>query len=82
MLLFSDTMTVMQICLLIWLVTIEVSWSAPDEDEVTFIPGLDPQPDFKHYAGYLDATDGKHHFYWYAQKNILDLNPVIRVLKK
>ena len=36
------------------------------EDLVESLPGLDPlEPTFDHYAGYLDATDGKKLFYWY-----------------
>ena len=37
-----------------------------EEDLVESLPGLDPpEPTFDHYAGYLDATDGKKLFYWY-----------------
>ena len=36
-----------------------------EEDLVESLPGLDPpEPTFDHYAGYLDATDGKKLFYW------------------
>ena len=41
--------------------------AAPVEDEVTYLPGLDPQPTFKHYAGYLDASPTKHFFYWFVE---------------
>ncbi|ELT98396.1 hypothetical protein CAPTEDRAFT_196707 [Capitella teleta] len=43
-------------------------FAAKDEDEVTHLPHLiGDQPEFKHYAGYLDAGDGKQFFYWFVE---------------
>lgn len=33
-------------------------------DEVTDLPGVTFQVNFKHYAGYLDASLGNHLHYW------------------
>jgi hypothetical protein len=39
--------------------------AAPEADRVLSLPGLEgPEPTFNHYAGYLNATNGKHFFYW------------------
>lgn len=38
--------------------------AAPADDEVTFLPGLQKQPSFRHYSGYLSVADGKHLHYW------------------
>lgn len=48
-----------------------VSWAsrgeaAPDQDEIDCLPGLDKQPDFQQYSGYLRASDNKHFHYWCA----------------
>ncbi|XP_070758307.1 lysosomal protective protein isoform X2 [Enoplosus armatus] len=45
--------------------------AAPAADEVTYLPGLQKQPSFRHYSGYLNVADGKHLHYWFAesQKN-------------
>ena len=45
--------------------------AAREEDRVTYLPGLDPQPDFNHYAGYLDVDGNKKFFYWSVIQNIL-----------
>lgn len=31
-------------------------------------------PSVKQHSGYLDITDGKHLFFWYAQSSILVVN--------
>ncbi len=55
-------------CYLLFLYLLPVVLGAREEDEVLFLPGLEengePQPDFKHYAGYLDATDDNLLWYW------------------
>lgn len=37
---------------------------APASDEVKFLPGLQKQPSFRQYSGYLSVADGKHLHYW------------------
>ncbi|CAH6776790.1 lysosomal protective protein [Phodopus roborovskii] len=49
-----------------------VSWAsrgeaAPDQDEIDCLPGLEKQPDFQQYSGYLRASDNKHFHYWFVQ---------------
>ncbi|KAM9859633.1 lysosomal protective protein isoform 2-T2 [Aulostomus maculatus] len=41
--------------------------AAPTADEVTFLPGLQKQPSFKQYSGYLSVADGKHLHYWFVE---------------
>lgn len=38
--------------------------AAPAADEVTYLPGLQKQPSFRHYSGYLSVADGIHLHYW------------------
>lgn len=38
--------------------------AAPVEHEVKFLPGLQKQPDFRQYSGYLSVAGGKHLHYW------------------
>ena len=38
--------------------------SAPSEDLVTNLPGLDYAINFNQYSGYLDGTSGVHLHYW------------------
>ena len=45
------------------------AYAARDEDLVEYLPYLDPQPDFNHYAGYLNVDDNKKFFYWYGQQS-------------
>ena len=42
--------------------------AAPAVDEVTYLPGLQKQPSFRHYSGYLSVADGKHLHYWLASE--------------
>ncbi|XP_005085045.1 lysosomal protective protein [Mesocricetus auratus] len=49
-----------------------VSWvsrgeAAPDQDEIDCLPGLEKQPDFQQYSGYLRASDNKHFHYWFVE---------------
>lgn len=44
---------------------------APEEDRVLFLPGLEVQPTFNHYAGFLNASGTKHFFYWYFRYSFL-----------
>uniref|UniRef100_A0A8D3EDE8 Carboxypeptidase n=1 Tax=Scophthalmus maximus TaxID=52904 RepID=A0A8D3EDE8_SCOMX len=41
--------------------------AAPAGDEVTFLPGLVKQPNFKQYSGYLSVAGGKHLHYWFVE---------------
>jgi len=36
-------------------------------DEVTSLPGLPRPPSFKHYSGYLNATNGRFLHYWFVE---------------
>ncbi len=40
-------------------------------DLIEHLPGLHQKPKFRQYSGYLDATEGRHLFYWFveSQKN-------------
>lgn len=38
--------------------------AAPAADEVTYLPGLQKQPSFRQFSGYLNVADGKHLHYW------------------
>ncbi|CAG2177185.1 unnamed protein product, partial [Oppiella nova] len=40
---------------------------AANEDEIVSLPGLSEPINFKQYSGYLDITEGKHHFYWFVE---------------
>uniref|UniRef100_M4AD45 Carboxypeptidase n=1 Tax=Xiphophorus maculatus TaxID=8083 RepID=M4AD45_XIPMA len=41
--------------------------AAPSADEVSFLPGLQKQPSFRQYSGYLNVADGKHLHYWFVE---------------
>ncbi|XP_070697057.1 lysosomal protective protein [Pempheris klunzingeri] len=41
--------------------------AAPAADEITYLPGLQKQPSFKQYSGYLSVVDGKHLHYWFLE---------------
>ncbi|CAG2171977.1 unnamed protein product [Oppiella nova] len=36
-------------------------------DEITSLPGLSQPIKFKQYSGYLNASKGRHHFYWFVE---------------
>ncbi|CAG2108398.1 unnamed protein product [Medioppia subpectinata] len=40
---------------------------AVNEDEITSLPGLSDAIKFKQYSGYLNASKGRHHFYWFVE---------------
>lgn len=52
--------------LLLWFSLLAVlgSDAAPAADEVKFLPGLQKQPSFRQYSGYLSVAAGKHLHYW------------------
>ncbi|KAG8007219.1 Lysosomal protective protein, partial [Nibea albiflora] len=46
--------------------------AAPAADEVTYLPGLQKQPSFRQFSGYLSVADGKHlHYCVMAQQHLL-----------
>nr|XP_020467876.1 lysosomal protective protein [Monopterus albus] len=52
--------------------------AAPAADEVTYLPGLQKQPSFRHYSGYLSVADGKHLHYWFVEsQNNPSSDPVV-----
>ncbi|CAG2183169.1 unnamed protein product, partial [Oppiella nova] len=40
---------------------------AANEDLITDLPGLSTPINFKQYSGYLDASKGRHYFYWFFE---------------
>ncbi|XP_023932052.1 lysosomal protective protein-like [Lingula anatina] len=51
---------------------------APREDEVKYLPGLNKQPYFKHYSGYLNATGTRMLHYWFVESaNSPATDPVV-----
>ncbi|XP_013883121.1 lysosomal protective protein [Austrofundulus limnaeus] len=57
----------MQVLLCVLLVLLCECAAAPAADEVTFLPGLQKQPSFRHFSGHLDVADGKHLHYWFVE---------------
>ncbi|XP_061584741.1 lysosomal protective protein [Cololabis saira] len=55
--------------LLLWyfLSSLLASDAAPAADEITFLPGLEKQPSFRQFSGYLSVADGKHLHYWFVE---------------
>uniref|UniRef100_A0A7N8YLG4 Carboxypeptidase n=1 Tax=Mastacembelus armatus TaxID=205130 RepID=A0A7N8YLG4_9TELE len=52
--------------------------TAPTADEVIYLPGLQKQPNFRHYSGYLSVADGKHLHYWFVEsQNKPSSDPVV-----
>ncbi|XP_053145457.1 lysosomal protective protein-like isoform X2 [Hemicordylus capensis] len=41
--------------------------AAPKMHEIRYLPGLDKQPSFKQYSGYLDVDGDKHLHYWFVE---------------
>ncbi|XP_059186259.1 lysosomal protective protein isoform X2 [Centropristis striata] len=54
-----------------FLLSLLAAEAAPAADEVAYLPGLQKQPSFKQYSGYLTVPEGKHLHYWFveSQKN-------------
>jgi cathepsin A (carboxypeptidase C) len=44
-----------------------ISLYALESDLIESLPGLDPKPKFLQYSGYLNATEGRHLFYWFIE---------------
>lgn len=52
--------------------------AAPAADEVTYLPGLQKQPSFRQFSGYLSVADGKHLHYWFVEsQNDPSSDPVV-----
>ncbi|KAM9296705.1 lysosomal protective protein-like [Gastrophryne carolinensis] len=51
-------------CMLFLVLSIE---AAPQEDKILKLPGLDKQPDFQQYSGFLNISGGKHLHYWFVE---------------
>jgi len=51
----------------ILVVVASVCFAAPDADLVIAVPGLNPQPRFKTYSGYLTSTGSRHLHYWFVE---------------
>ncbi|RXG62258.1 Lysosomal protective protein [Armadillidium vulgare] len=43
--------------------------SAPEEDLITYLPGLNHVLTFKHYSGYLNGSIGHHLHYWFVESS-------------
>nr|DBA27812.1 TPA: hypothetical protein GDO54_008269 [Pyxicephalus adspersus] len=50
------------ICLVIFSIQ-----AAPQKDQIAFLPGLDEQPSFLQYSGYLNVPGGKYLHYWFVE---------------
>uniref|UniRef100_A0A4W6FIT7 Carboxypeptidase n=1 Tax=Lates calcarifer TaxID=8187 RepID=A0A4W6FIT7_LATCA len=68
----------MQVLLLCYFLFLLGADTAPTADEVTYLPGLQKQPSFRHYSGYLSVADGKHLHYWFVEsQNVPASDPVV-----
>ncbi|XP_041080732.1 lysosomal protective protein [Polyodon spathula] len=68
-------MACVELCLLL-LGVLSVQ-GAPDSDEVKFLPGLDKQPSFRQYSGYLNVAESKHLHYWSVWGSRSRTSPVV-----
>ncbi|CAH1778736.1 unnamed protein product [Owenia fusiformis] len=55
------------LCPVLLLLALAGCHAADMADEVKTLPGLTKQPFFKHYSGYLAATDGRMLHYWFVE---------------
>lgn len=57
-----------RITLLLWALFLALKQcTAFSSDEIKQLPGLNVTVSFKQYSGYLDATKGRHLFYWLVE---------------
>lgn len=47
------------------------------EDEVTKIPGLNVSPNFRQFAGYLEATNNTFFYYWFFESQNQQSDPLV-----
>ncbi|XP_072237439.1 lysosomal protective protein [Leuresthes tenuis] len=68
----------MQVLLWYFLLSLLGADAVPAEDEITFLPGLQKQPSFRQFSGYLSVADGKHLHYWFVEsQNNPSSDPVV-----
>src|SRR5690348_1252000 len=49
-----------------------------NNDQVLYMPGINPQPNFNHYSGYLQGRPGNHLHYWFIEsQNNPSTDPVV-----
>ena len=60
--------TLLSLCLLLG-----ATQAVPEDDEITALPGLKKQPNFKQYSGYLKASGTKKLHYWLVPMQTLRL---------
>ncbi|KAK6173563.1 hypothetical protein SNE40_016988 [Patella caerulea] len=66
------------VLILVLFVSVHSTNAAVSEDEVTFLPGLDEQPPWRQYSGYLQASGTKKFHYWFFESaRYLISDPVI-----
>ncbi|KAM3921346.1 lysosomal protective protein-like [Leptodactylus fuscus] len=41
--------------------------AAPEADEIIALPGINYQPSFRQFSGFLNASGGKHLHYWFVE---------------
>lgn len=61
----SVTLLVLTLPCILLLLTLPFVLCAPENDRVTHLPGLEQQPSWNHYSGYLKASGTKRLHYWY-----------------
>uniref|UniRef100_A0A0N4Z4Z4 Carboxypeptidase n=1 Tax=Parastrongyloides trichosuri TaxID=131310 RepID=A0A0N4Z4Z4_PARTI len=49
------------------LFNLSLTFSTPESDLVNDLPGLNFQPKFKHYSGFLKASEKRYFHYWYTE---------------
>uniref|UniRef100_A0A7E4W4E3 Carboxypeptidase n=1 Tax=Panagrellus redivivus TaxID=6233 RepID=A0A7E4W4E3_PANRE len=65
-------------CALLTLTLIVSGFAAPTEDLVNDLPGLNFQPAFEHYSGYVNVSSTKFFHYWFTKAySNPDTSPVI-----
>ncbi|XP_073540002.1 lysosomal protective protein-like isoform X1 [Phyllobates terribilis] len=46
---------------------VPLTFSAPEADQITDLPGLINQASFRQFSGFLNASDGKYFHYWFVE---------------
>ncbi|XP_075702673.1 lysosomal protective protein-like [Rhinoderma darwinii] len=41
--------------------------AAPEDDKISILPGLNNQPSFQQFSGFLNASSGKYFHYWFVE---------------
>lgn len=51
---------------------------AAEKDRITDLPGLEYDPGFEQFGGYLDVSPSRHVYYWYVEsQSDPDHDPVV-----